>query len=175
MAAPNGVVTSKDYTQYSNGSSSSSSSHLDDVLESLPEIDDRCFMLPRVNSMQQQPQQQRHEEQKINLQNLQGGSFVDWSNPAILNSVSEFQDFQGQQQSQGMVMNYASGCNDLYVPTLSHVDSSVPEKMGKPTEEEVQSGFFHRGNSDFTQGFSNSVDPFGFRYPVQPVGYGFRQ
>ena len=35
----------------SNGSSPSSSSHVDDMLESLPEIDDRCFTLPRVNSV----------------------------------------------------------------------------------------------------------------------------
>nr|AJZ77195.1 NAC4 [Caragana korshinskii] len=175
-AAANGVVSSKEYTQYSNGSSSSSSSHFDDVLESLPEIDDRCFMLPRVNSLRTM-QQQRQEEEKMNLQNMGAGGFVDWSNPSMLNSVTEFQE----GQTRGMV-NY-SGCNDLYVPALCHVDSSVPER--KPMEEEVQSGartqrvensgLFQRGPNDFTQGFSNSVDPFGFRYPVQPVGFGFEQ
>ncbi|KAJ1402718.1 NAC domain [Sesbania bispinosa] len=182
-AASNGGVSSKEYTQYSNGSSSSSSSHLDDVLESLPEIDDRCFMLPRVNSLRTL---QQREEEKLNLQNLGAGSLMDWANPAVLNTVSEFgsanQVVQGQ--AQGMV-NFG-GCNDLYVPSvpsLCNVDSS--EKMGKPVEEEVQSGvrtqrvensgFFQRGPNDFTQGFSNSVDPYGFRYPVQPVGFGFGQ
>jgi hypothetical protein len=194
---PNGVVSNGEYTQYSNGSSSSSSSHLDDVLESLPQIDDRCFMLPRVNSlrtMQQHHQQQ--QEQKPNLQNLNpanNNSFMDWSNPSsILNTVTD--QFQGTQ-TQGM-MNFG-GCNDLYAPNVSNlcqVDSSViTDKTSKipvhPTKEEVQSGaranrvenfnseFFQRGSNEFTQGmsFSNSVDPFGFRYPVQPVGFGFGQ
>lgn len=98
---------------------------------------------------------------------MSANGFVDWSNPAILNSVSEFQN----EQTQGMV-NYNGG-NDLYVPNLCHVDSSVPER--KPMEEEVQSGARTQSQSGLFQGFSNSVDPFGFRYPVQPVGYGFGQ
>jgi hypothetical protein len=154
-------------------------------------------MLPRVNSlrtMQQHHQQQ--QEQKLNLQNLNpanNNSFMDWSNPSsILNTVTD--QFQGTQ-TQGM-MNFG-GCNDLYAPNVSNlcqVDSSViTDKTSKipvhPTEEEVQSGaranrvenfnseFFQRGSNEFTQGmsFSNSVDPFGFRYPVQPVGFGFGQ
>ncbi|XP_058779891.1 NAC domain-containing protein 72-like [Vicia villosa] len=173
-ANPNGVVSSREYTQYSNGSSSSSSSHIDEVLESLPQIDDRCFMLPRVNSLRTM-QHRQQEEEKLNLQS----NFMDWSNPSsIMNTVTEFQEVQ----TQGMV-NFG-GCNDIYVPSVS----MVPEK--KPTEEEVQSGpranrvgdsgLFQRGGSnsnDFAQGmgYSNSVDPFGFRYPVQPVGYGFGQ
>ncbi|KAH1144389.1 hypothetical protein GLYMA_12G221500v4 [Glycine max] len=138
-AVQNGVVPSNEHTQYSNGSSSSSSSQLDDVLESLPAIDERCFPMPRVNTLQQQ----QHEE---------------------------------KDQTQGMV-NY-NACNDLYVPTLCHVGTSVPQKM----EEEVQSGVRNQrvqNNSwflqnDFTQGFQNSVDTSGFKYPVQPVGFGFR-
>jgi len=116
---------------------------------------------------------------------------MDWSNSSsILNTVTEFQE----GQTQGM-MNF-SGCNDLYVPsvsTLCQVDSSViTERTSKipvhPTEDEVQSGaranqvensseFFQRGSNDFTQGmgYTNPVDPFGFRYPVQPVGFGFQQ
>lgn len=183
---PNGVISSREYTQYSNGSSSSSSSHLDDVLESLPQIDNRCFKLPHVNSLRTtQHRQQEEEEEKLNLQN---NNFMDWSNSSsILNTVTGFQE----GQTQGM-MNF-SGCNDLYVPTLCQMDSSViTEKTSNisvhPTEEEVQSGaranqvenssgFFQRGSNDFTQGmgYANPVDPFGFRYPVQPVGFGFQQ
>ncbi|GAU32710.1 hypothetical protein TSUD_101310 [Trifolium subterraneum] len=197
---PNGgVVSSGEYTQYSNGSSSSSSSHrdshLDDVLESLPQIDDRCFMLPRVNSLRTM-QHNQQQEQKLNLQNLNSANnnnFMDWSNPSsILNTVTD--QFQGAQ-TQGM-MNFG-GCNDLYVPnisTLCQVDSSITTDktsniLVHPTEEEVQSGaranqvenstsgFFQRGSNDLTQGmtYSNSVDPFGFRYPIQPVGFGFGQ
>ncbi|KEH38789.1 putative transcription factor NAM family [Medicago truncatula] len=182
---PNGVISSREYTQYSNGSSSSSSSHLDDVLESLPQIDDRCFKLPHVNSLRTTQHRQQEEEEKLNLQN---NNFMDWSNSSsILNTVTGFQE----GQTQGM-MNF-SGCNDLYVPTLCQMDSSViTEKTSNisvhPTEEEVQSGakanqvenssgFFQRGSNDFTQGmgYANPVDPFGFRYPVQPVGFGFQQ
>ncbi|TKY49068.1 NAC domain-containing protein 55 [Spatholobus suberectus] len=171
-AVQNGVVSSNEHTQYSNGSSSSCSSHLDDVLESLPAIDERCFAVPRVNSMQQQQQ-----GQKLNVPNLGAGGLVDWANPAVLNSVADFVSGNQvvQDQTQGMV-NYG-GCNDLYVPTMCHVDSSViPQKM----EEEVQSGVRTQRveNSwfnDFAQGFPNSVDTCGFKYPVQPVGFGFRQ
>jgi len=191
---PNGVVSSREYTQYSNGSSSSSSSHLDDVLESLPQIDDRCFKLPRVNSLRT-AQHRQQEEEKLNLQNLNAANnnFMDWSNSSssILNAVTGFQE--GQTQA---MMNF-SGCNDLYVPsvsTLCQMDSSViTEKTSNipvhPTEEEVQSGaranqvenssalFFQRASNDFTQGmgYTNPVDPFGFRYPVQPVGFGLQQ
>uniref|UniRef100_A0A6N2NK46 NAC domain-containing protein n=1 Tax=Salix viminalis TaxID=40686 RepID=A0A6N2NK46_SALVM len=56
-------VSSREYS--ANCSSPSSSSHLEDVLDSLPEIDDRRFALPRTSSLK--PMQ--HEE-KINLANL---------------------------------------------------------------------------------------------------------
>nr|URN45692.1 NAC1 [Pongamia pinnata] len=173
---PNGAVSRKEYTQYSNGSSSSSTSHIDDVLESLPEIDDRCFALPRVSSMRALQQQQNQHEEKLNLHNMGSGGLLDWANPAVLAELVTGNQTV-QNQTQGMV-NY-SGCNELYVPTLCHVDSSVPEKTETQLEEEVQSGVKNQNSgflqNEFTQGFSNSVDPFGFRYPVQPVGFGFRQ
>lgn len=192
-AASNGTVSSREYTQYSNGSSSSSSSHLDDVMESLPEIGG--FTRPRVGGAMQQ---QREERERLN-NNLQSGGggglgLVDWSNinnPSVLNSLAAAgfvpvnQEAQ-QGQNQGM-MNFGGGggggYNDLYVPSLPNlcqVESS--EKMGKPVEEEVQSGVrtqqvenpgFFAGSNGFTQGFSNSVDQYGFRYPAQTVGFGF--
>lgn len=172
-AAQNGVVSSREYTQYSNGSSSSSS-HLDDVLESLPTIDERCFAMPRVSTMQAQ------QEEKVSIhQNLGAGGLVDWANPAVLNSVGEFVSGNNQvvqEQTQGMV-NYG-GCNDLYVPTFCHVESTLPQKM----EEEVQSGVRSQNNNnpwfvqnEFTQGYQNPVDTCGFKFPVQAVGFGFRQ
>ncbi|XP_020203278.1 NAC domain-containing protein 72 [Cajanus cajan] len=169
-AAQNGVVSSNEHTQYSNGSSSSSSSHLDEVLESLPEIDESCFMVPRVNAMPQ------HREEKLNLG---AGGLMDWANP-VLSSVGDFVSGNPmvQAQTQGMVNYSGPGCNDLYVPTLCHVDSSLPQKV----EEEVQSGVRNQRlenswflQNDFAQGFTNSVDTCGFKYPVQPVGFGFRQ
>ncbi|KAF7836746.1 NAC domain-containing protein 72-like [Senna tora] len=180
-------VSSREYS-YSNGSSSSSSSQLDDVLESLPEIGDRRFALPRVNSLktlqnhhhQQQPQQQPQEEDdKFNFQN-----FADWANPTGINSVP---DFVSGNQTQGMA-NYNPG-NDLYVPsmsTLCHVDSTmavppVAEKLGNAMEEEVQSGVRGQQRVDNSGGLfqQNSnvfgLDPYGFRYPSQLVGFGLQQ
>lgn len=55
-----------------NGSSSSSSSHHDDVLDSFPEMNDRSFNLPRVNS----------------LRTLLNGNF-DWASLAGLNPIPE--------------------------------------------------------------------------------------
>ncbi|KAI9093166.1 hypothetical protein K1719_027180 [Acacia pycnantha] len=163
------MVPIKEY-EYSHGSSSSSSSHLDDMLESLPEINDRCFALPRVNSLKTWQQ-----EEKLNLQNLNGGNnFMEWANPAILNSVTEFisgNQTQTQTQSQGMV-NYSSISDVQHVPSIQPL--TVPE-------EEVQSGvsssgFYQQTSNAFTQGFGNPMnDPYGFRYPNETMGFGFRQ
>ncbi|RDX69505.1 NAC domain-containing protein 72 [Mucuna pruriens] len=145
----------------SNGSSPSSSSHVDDMLESFPEIDDRCFTLPRVNSVRTMQQQ----EEKFGFQNMGTGFFADWVNPADLDSVSEF---GSGCQSQGM-MNY----NDIFVPsvpTFGHLDFMV----AAPTEEEVQSGVRTQVEQNpNARPLSGLDDPFGFGYLGQ-VGYGFR-
>ncbi|XP_057751453.1 NAC domain-containing protein 72-like isoform X1 [Arachis stenosperma] len=156
--------------EWSNGSSPSSSSHIDDMLE-LPEIDDRCFALPRVNSLQ-------HEE-KLTLGGT-GNNFPDWVNSGGLDSVPEF-----GSQTQGMT-SYDG--NDLYVPSASqfcHVNTMVVP--GNPTEEEVQSGIrtqridenfglFQQNSNVFTHRYlSSSGDSFGFGYPNQQFGFGFRE
>lgn len=171
-------ATSVSSIEHSNDSSSSS--HLDDVLESLPEFDDRFFTLPRTNSLRAQQQ-----DDKLNFQNLGSGNF-DWASLVGLNSVPELSDLdnQGQDQTQGL-LNYTS--NDMYVPSippLCHVESP-PEKFRTLVEEEVQSGpktqridnsgFFRQNSNVFTQNYSNSLDPYGFRYPNQSGGFGFRQ
>ncbi|KAL4334552.1 hypothetical protein GQ457_07G014340 [Hibiscus cannabinus] len=166
------IVPSKEDSQ--NGSSSSSSSHLD----SFPELDDRFFALPRVNSLQ--------NDEKTGFNNLGSGSF-DWASLAGLNSVPELVP-NGQTQTQGIP---CYGNNDLYVPTmppalsLSQMDMST-SKAGNSIEEEVQSGFrtqrvdnsvhFQQNSSGLmTQNFSNSIDPYGFQFPTQPGGFGFNQ
>ncbi|KAL0306487.1 UNVERIFIED_CONTAM: NAC domain-containing protein JA2L [Sesamum radiatum] len=101
-------VQSKDYSL---GSSSSSSSQYDDVLESLPEIDDRFFSLPRMNSLKNFQQ----EDQKLNLQHLGSGNF-DWATLAGLNPLPEFG--QGQTQ-QAQMNNNMNGQNDMYTPACS--------------------------------------------------------
>ncbi|XP_054812708.1 NAC domain-containing protein 72-like [Prosopis cineraria] len=170
-------VSSKEYS-YSNGSSPSSTSHLDDMLESLPEIKDRSFILPRVNSLKALPQ-----DEKLNLV---AGNPMDWANPAVLNSAPNLVGSQG-------ILNYNPG-NDLCVSSISqlcHMNSAAPvrlEKLGNSMEDEVESGVgthrvecsgghFHHNSFGFTsQGFStNSIDPYGFRYPSQSIGLGSQQ
>lgn len=157
-------VSSREHS--GNGSSTSSSSHLDDVLDSLPEIDDRLFSLPRANSWK--PMQI--------LNNVGSGSF-DWESLAGFNSVIS------GGQSQGIV-----GYPNKGMPSLCQVDSSS-EKFGNSVEEEVQSGIrtqrvnnssglFLQNSSLLGHNFSNSLDSYGFRYPNQSGsgnGLGFRQ
>ncbi|KDP38906.1 hypothetical protein JCGZ_00663 [Jatropha curcas] len=170
------TVPSKEYSN--NGSCSSSSSHLDDVLDSLPEIDDRFFAIPATNSAKPM-----HHEEKVNLNNFGSGNF-DWASLAGLNPVSELLP-SGPTQTQGMLnqsyMN--STCNDLYVPSLPSQGVHVDSKMLNLVEEEVQSGirtqrldntgFFQQNSGVSTQNFSN---PYGCRFSTQPgSGFGFRQ
>ncbi|TXG67084.1 hypothetical protein EZV62_008359 [Acer yangbiense] len=164
------TTTSVSSKEHSNGSCSSSSSHLDDVLDSLPEIDDRFFTLPRMNSLKN-----LQNDEKLNLQQLGSGNF-DWASLAGLNSVTELGHNSGQNQSQGMA---SYGNNDVYVPSLPqlcHVDSG---RVVNSVDEEVQSGlrtqYLQQNSGMLSQNFSNSLDPYGFRYPNQPGGFGFRQ
>ncbi|KAE8680150.1 NAC domain-containing protein 19 [Hibiscus syriacus] len=126
-------VSSKE--QSTNGSSSSCSSQLDDMLESLPELDGRFFGLPRMNSLKT-----LQNGEKTGIHNLGIGSF-DWANLGGLNSVPELVP-SGQTQTQSQVItNY--GNSNLYVPTttptLRPMDMSTNE-VGNSLEEEVQSG-----------------------------------
>ncbi|XP_057453713.1 NAC domain-containing protein 72-like [Lotus japonicus] len=154
-------------------SSPSTSSHVEDMLESLPEIDDRCFALPRVNSLRTLQQ-----DEKLGSAT---GIFTDWGNPTDLDTVPEFVP-GSQAQWMG---NYS--CNDLYVPSVpqfGHVDWSATTR--NTAEEEVQSGVrthrvaessgFYQQNPDLTTQrlLPGSVDPFGFGYLGQQTGFGFR-
>ncbi|XP_020208087.1 NAC domain-containing protein 72 [Cajanus cajan] len=147
----------------SNGSSSpSSSSHVDDILESFPEIDDQCFTLPRVNSLRTMQQ-----DEKFGFQNMGTEFFADWVNQTEQDSVSGF--------GSGM-MNY--NCNDLFVPSMPSLFSHVDFMTGAPTEEEVQSGMRTQradGPKCFqsnpkAQLLSGQLDPFEFGYMGQQFG-----
>lgn len=161
--------------EYSHGSSSSSSSQFDDVMESLPEIDDRSFALPRMNSLKTFQQ-----DDKQSLQNLArlGSSNFDWASLAGLGSLPELvPGVQAQSQSQAPVIN--SNC-DIYVPSMCQ------SRFGRTVEEEVESvirnqrvdnsgtGFFQQNPNGYSQSFSNSTDPFGIGYQIQQNS-GFRQ
>ncbi|KAK3020618.1 hypothetical protein RJ639_047839 [Escallonia herrerae] len=159
--------------EYSHGSSSSCSSQFDDMLESLPEIDDRAFTLPHMNSLMAFQQ-----DDKLNLQKLGSGNF-DWASLAALSSMPDPVPGSQASQTQGHVTNHNNGQNDIYVPSMpaGHVDS----RFGRTVDEEVQSGlransgYFQRGSNAFAQSYSNSVDPFAIRYPSQQGSLGLRQ
>lgn len=172
------------------GSSSSPSSHLDDVLESLPEIDDRSFALPRMNSLKNNvgQAQQQPQNDKFTLQQFGSGSF-DWAVLAGLTSVPEY-TFAGSTHPQSIQVN--NNRNDLFIPALpplSQVESPVDTKFSTSglTEEEVQSGitrtqrlnsgYYNHNPSVFTQNYTTSIDPFGMGASNQLYGsgFGFRQ
>lgn len=159
-------MTSVSTSSKEQSNDSSSSSHLDDMLDSsFPEIDDRFFALPRVNSLKN-----FQNDDKLSFQNLGSGNF-DWASLAGLNSVPEFavENQAHQAQTQGIV-NYNS--NDVYVPSipqLCHVDEEVQSGL------RTNSGMFQQNSNVLTQNYSNSLDPFGFKYPTQSGGFGFRQ
>ncbi|KAL2466846.1 NAC domain-containing protein 72 [Abeliophyllum distichum] len=140
--------------EYSHGSSSSSlsSSRYDDVMESFPEIDHRFFSLPRLNSLKTFHQ----DDQKLDLQNLGSGSF-DWATLAGLNSVPEPSQFQ-TGQTQGIMKA-----------------QNEEVQSGLRTERVDNSGFFQQNVNGFSQSCTNSVAPFGIRYPALPGGLGFRE
>lgn len=160
------ITTSVSTSSKEQSNDSSSSSHLDDMLDSsFPEINDSFFALPRVNSLKN-----FQNDEKLNFQNLGSGNF-DWASLAGLNSVHELavENQAHQPQTQGMV-NYNS--NDVYVPSipqLCHVDEEVQSGL------RTNSGMFQQNPNMLTQNYSNSLDPFGFRYPTQSGGFGFRQ
>ncbi|XP_057540140.1 NAC domain-containing protein JA2L-like [Amaranthus tricolor] len=152
------------------GSSSTTSSHLD-VLEYLPEIDDRSFALPRMNSLKNNVGQQQQQNDKFNLLQFGSGSF-DWAVLAGLTSAPEYA-FAGSAQPQ---MN--NNGNDFMLPNM--VDTKLC-KSGL-VEEEVQSGittqranlgYLNQSTNVFIQNCDNSTDPFGMGYTSHLSGYGF--
>ncbi|XP_052206324.1 NAC domain-containing protein 72-like [Diospyros lotus] len=167
--------------EYSHGSSSSSSSQFDDMLESLPDINDRYFALPRMNSLRTTQQ-----EEKLNLQNLSSGNF-DWASLAGVGTMPELGPGGGgcqvsAHQTQGHLISNNNTSHDMYVPSIPQACLvELPrQKFGRAVEEEVQSGpgtqrvenSAYNSNA-FAQGLFNSHDPFGIEYPAGQ--FGFRQ
>ncbi|KAI3675405.1 hypothetical protein L1987_84995 [Smallanthus sonchifolius] len=152
-------------TEQSHGSSTSSSSQFDDVLDSLPEIEDRFFNLPRITSVKTFQQ----DDQKLNLQKFDSGNY-DWASIAAFGMpepVAGVQD-PSQHYTTTTTMNVASSMAPVY---------TMDTKFGRSVEDEVQSGirsqrvdhsgYFQSNLSPFAQSLSNTTDPFGIRYPIQ--------
>ncbi|XP_073122081.1 NAC domain-containing protein JA2L-like [Henckelia pumila] len=158
--------------EYSHGSSSSCSSQYDDVLESLPAIDDRFLPVPSMNPTRNFPQ----EDQKLNLQQLGSGNF-DW---ATLAGLSSFAEIAPAQQIAPTHMNaniVTNGGNDMYAPPLPQMGNGFVEdevESGIRTQRMLDnSGFFAGTPSPFTPSFSNGLDPFRIRRPTHSSGFGF--
>lgn len=171
------AISEAQTTEQSHGSSSSCSSQFDDVLESLPEIEDRFFNLPRVNSIKTFQQ----EDQKLNLQKYDSGNY-DWASiaafglpePAI---VSQAPPQLTTTAATNTAMNVATSMAPMY---------AMDTKFARSIEDEVQSGirsqrvdhsgYFQSNLNPFgqTQSLSNTTDPFAIRYPTQQGGLGFR-
>ncbi|PPR82404.1 hypothetical protein GOBAR_AA38310 [Gossypium barbadense] len=135
--------------QSTNGSSSSCSSQLDDMLDSLPELDDRFFALPRINSFKT-----LQNDVKLGFQNLGIGN-LDWGSLGGLSSVPELMDV-----------------------STNKIGNSVEEEVqsGLRTQRADNSGIFQQNSNVLnSHNFSNSIDPYGFRCPTQSGGFGFRQ
>jgi hypothetical protein len=160
-------TSNKEYSN--NGSSSSSSSHMEDVLESLPEMDERLFSsaLPRVNSINK------------TIQNLAAGSGnFDWASLAGLNPVPDINPSgMNQSHTQGMVTFGAqinnNNSNDFYVPTMIGNSNSIKEEV----QSDVNSvGFYQQNSAALTQqNYNSQTEPFRFRYTSDPSGFVFRQ
>ncbi|XP_075486965.1 NAC domain-containing protein JA2L-like [Primulina tabacum] len=152
--------------EYSHGSSSSCSSQYDDVLESLPAIDDRFLSLPSMNPIPQ-------EDQKLNLQQLGSGNF-DWATLAGLSSLGEIVPAQQPGTTQ---MNITNRGNDMYAPPLPQFGISFVEdevQSGIQTQRIFDnSGFFEGNTSPFTTIYSGGLDPFRIRRPTHGSGFGF--
>ncbi|KAL6529740.1 NAC domain-containing protein ja2l [Orobanche gracilis] len=148
--------------EYSLGSSSSSSSQYDDVLESLPEIDERYFSLPRMNSLK-------------NLQQLGSGNF-DWATLAGLKPLPETGQPEPDPTLQPQQMHSnVNGKNDMYAPVVLQFGGDVEEEVqsgARAHQRVVQPGIYPDG---FAIDVSNSFEPFLVRYPTQSGGLGFRQ
>lgn len=156
-------------TEQSHNSSSSCSSQFDDVLESLPDIQDRYFNLPRVNSIKTLI----NEDQKVNIQKYDSGNY-DWASIAAFGQGLPEPVLGSQAPST--TMNVATSMTPIY-PTDT--------KFGRSLEDEVQSGirsqrvdhpgYFQSNSNMFTHNQNITNDPFGIRYPTQQGGMGFRQ
>ncbi|NP_001312702.1 NAC domain-containing protein 72-like [Nicotiana tabacum] len=175
--------------EYSHGSSTSSSSHFDDMLESLPEMNHKFSNLPRLNSLKNFQQ-----GEKLNLERLDSANF-DWAILAGLKPMPELSPANqapGVQAPQGHVNNhihnhnnnnYMNFLNDGYVQPTNFRGNTKVERINLDEEVESRirnqgvdkSGYFQQNINGFSQTYTNTVDQFGIQCPNQTLNLGFRQ
>ncbi|XP_047335016.1 NAC domain-containing protein JA2L-like [Impatiens glandulifera] len=140
------------------GSSSSSSSHFDDVLDSLPEINNGLFNQPRMNYLKTFQQQ----DDKQNIQTLTSTNF-DW---ASLVGVGPVPDLTGiGQPTQGHMINTNNVFNEMCVPSISPMDEEVQSEI-----RTRRTNYLHQQNPP-NYFFNGSVN---LEYPGQMGKFDFR-
>ncbi|XP_042494082.1 NAC domain-containing protein JA2L-like [Macadamia integrifolia] len=148
-----GVWTTEQRASYS-----SSFTQWEDVLQSLPEIDDHLFDIPRMNSLKSLIQNKKSCNVKLEG-NKSGSSGEFCSSKSVIQGPT----------------------NDLYFPSIPKICQvgSPSDKLGSSIiEEEVESTgvrsqqevddscFFHPNSNMFANQFTDSLDPFGIKYPL---------
>lgn len=174
-SGPKPLMSGLHSNEYSHGSSTSSSSQFDDMLDSLPEMDDRFSNLPRLNSL---------KTEKLNLERLDSANF-DWAILAGLKPMPELglpNQVPGAQ-AQGHVNihnnNNMNFLNDVYAHPTNFRGNTKVESVNLDEEVESRirnqridkSSYFPQSLNGFSQTYTNNVDQFG----IQTLNLGFRQ
>ncbi|KAI3986787.1 hypothetical protein MKX01_039761 [Papaver californicum] len=179
----NSMTTSKE--QSSNGtSSSSSSSQFDDVLDSLPEINDQFFSLPRMNSLKNF--QDQENKLMMNFQNLDTSKF-DWGSLAAIASLPELNNNSNQAIRRIPTNNQAYADSMNYHPQQVNsssngrpsIEEEVESRIGSQQQRVNSANYVQQNSDDFLQNYNNeSFDSFGLRYltqhPVSGGSFGYK-
>ncbi|PHU07559.1 NAC domain-containing protein 55 [Capsicum chinense] len=173
--------------EYSHAASSttSSSSQFDDMLESLPEMDDRFSNLPRLSYL---------KTEKLNLERLDSANF-DWAILAGLKPMPELGPSnqapgvhaQAQAQVNNLIQNNnnMNFLNDVNAPPTNIRSNTKVESINLDEEVESgirnqrfdKSGYFQQNMNGLSQLYTNNVNvgQFGIQCPNQTLNLGFRQ
>ncbi|KAL7583218.1 NAC domain-containing protein JA2L [Lactuca sativa] len=130
----------------SHNSSSSSSSQFDDVLDSLPAIDDKFMTF-------------NEEDQKIDIHKFDSGNY-DWAN---INAFG----------LQDPVTN-TYPLNTTSIDMTFNMHMKFVKSSDDEFHTEIRSQRMENSGYLFSQSFMNTTDPFAIRYPTQPSSSGYR-
>ncbi|KAL4580282.1 hypothetical protein LXL04_016469 [Taraxacum kok-saghyz] len=138
-------------TDQSHNSSSSSSSQFDDVLDSLPAIDDKFMNFPSRTY--------HEEDQKLDIQKFESENH-DWA------SIGAF----GLQDT-------VTNTNQAHTTSID-MTFNMHMKFVKSPDDEFQTGIRSQRMENsgylFSQSFMNTTDPFAIRYPTQASSSCYR-
>lgn len=127
-------------------------------MESLPEISDRSFTLPRMNSL----------NDKLNFQNTGSGNF-DWA--ALTAYTTSMPDNVTGIQAPLITMPAQPNANNhqnyMFVPTMNSINKEEEVESGSGFAQRLDNSGCYINSNAYASGFTGTVDPFAIRYPVQ--------